>query len=90
MSQEQYLKIVQSLNSLLQVAKEEAAFSDAHLDEVREFINVSEYGLALQTFVDIIKEEKLTLTSNVRRSCMEVASLMGLKEEIEGGLARLS
>lgn len=39
-------------------ASSSANFSENEMQEVREFIDHGEYGLAIETFVDILKEEK--------------------------------
>jgi hypothetical protein len=60
-----------------------AVFSEQELHEVREFIEANEYGIALQTFIDIVIEEKKRISSRAAIMCGNLACLMGLTEEVD-------
>lgn len=64
-------------------------FSDSESNEIKEFIDVGEYGLALQTLVDIIEEEDKQIQIGVQELVLELASAMSLDEEtFKGKLSR--
>lgn len=79
--------IEQLLQKLLMLLK--AVFSESEQNEVQEFIDVGEYGLALETLVDIIDEEDKLVEHGVLKLVLEVASAMSLdKEVVIGKLGR--
>lgn len=79
--------IEQLLQKLLMLLK--AVFSESEQNEVQEFIDVGEYGLALETLVDIIDEEDKLVEHDVLKLVLEVASAMSLdKEVVIGKLGR--
>ena len=59
-----------------------AILSESELTEIRSFIDVGEYGLALQTAVDIFLEEGKTLTSKVISLMVQLATAMSMESEI--------
>ena len=52
--------------------------SDAELAEVRRFVDVGEYGLALETTVDIYFEEKKTATTEIVSLVERLAAAMSM------------
>ncbi len=52
-------------------------FSESEVNEVQEFIDVGEYGLALDTLIDIINEESKTIPLAVVSLVGETAAAMG-------------
>ena len=58
-------------------------FTNAELKEVRDFLEVGEYGLALQTFIDIVKEESKRIPIGACSTVRELATLMDLSDEID-------
>ncbi len=52
-------------------------FSESEVNEVQEFIDVGEYGLALETLIDIINEESKTIPQAVVSLAGETAVAMG-------------
>ena len=52
------------------------------LDEIRHFLRVNEYGLALETMLDIFREERKVLSSEVQSRLEGVATLMGIHPKI--------
>jgi hypothetical protein len=71
--------IESTLSQLLKAADQ--TFSSEEKTAVQELIDVGEYGLALETAVDIYFEEKKTATSEVLELVERLASLMGLDAE---------
>lgn len=58
-------------------------FSGEELSEIRNLIDVTEYGLALQTFVDIVVDEQKHISSRAATICEELARLMEFTDEID-------
>jgi uncharacterized tellurite resistance protein B-like protein len=71
--------IESTLSQLLKAADQ--TFSSEEKTAVQELIDVGEYGLALETSVDIYFEEKKTATSEVLELVEYAASLMELDAE---------
>jgi len=53
-----------------------AVFTESEKSEVQEFIDVGEYGLALETLVDIVYEEDKQISSEALRLVQELAEVM--------------
>ena len=51
-------------------------FSDSEIQEVKEFIQHSEYGLALETFIDIVSEESKNISQETLDVAMKTAAEM--------------
>lgn len=66
------------------------SFKPEEVSEVSDFIAVGEYGLALQTFVDIVVEERRRISLDVFRFIEKLASLMMISGEIEWEKIRLA
>jgi len=69
-----YARIEMLLQELLENIG--TAFSETESKEVRDFIDAGEYGLAIETFADIVNEEAKHfpphLLSTVRAACEEM------------------
>lgn len=63
--------------SLLNASKE--VLAEAHLAEVQSFIEVGEYGLALETVADIYADEKKTPSAEVVALIEKLALDMSMK-----------
>ncbi len=57
----EYREIESTLDLLLMVLSD--SFSESESIEVQEFIDVGEYGIALETIIDIINEESKNITN---------------------------
>jgi hypothetical protein len=57
-------------------------FSSNELNEVNEFFDVGEYGLALQTLLDIVVEEKKDISDKACDLIEELADLMKITNDI--------
>ena len=56
-----------------------SAISDDERAEVTDFIEVSEYGLALETLCAIVSGKHVLLTDGVWETLTELADLMGIR-----------
>lgn len=59
-----------------------STFTDLERNEVQEFIDVGEYGLSLETLVDIINEEGKQLPSEASKLVYELAEVMLLDKGV--------
>lgn len=57
-------------------------FSERETKEVRHFLDVNEYGLALETVCDILCEEKKKVSSIVVTSITELTKVLELKDRL--------
>lgn len=55
-----YQKTENTLGSLLAVLAD--SFTESESNEVKEFIDAGEYGIALETLIDIIEEESKSIS----------------------------
>jgi hypothetical protein len=53
---------------------------DSYIKEFQHFINVGEYGIALQTFMYIFIEEKIIPNAEIKRIALTLASEMEFDE----------
>ena len=58
-------------------------FSTEELNEVNEFLDVGEYGLALETFIDIVVEEKKDIPAKACILIEELAVVMKINKDIK-------
>jgi hypothetical protein len=73
---EHFDEIEEIFRQLLGVS--EAALSPGELDEVRHFVDVCEYGLALETAIDIFAEERKKPPVEAMSYMAQLAEKMGL------------
>lgn len=77
---EQYFRELESrLAHLLELSA--SALQKTELDEVRRFTEACEYGLALETFVDIVAEENKQISAAAASVVYELVDTMGLSRE---------
>lgn len=74
--------IVKNYSSVL-LHEAAAYFTDAEIREVADFEDVGEYGLALQTFVDIVLEEGKHIPMSSLSIIEKLASIMNITEDID-------
>jgi hypothetical protein len=69
---------------LVQLLKEvTGSFTTDEAKEVSDFINVGEYGLALQTLIDIVLEEKKRISPCALQIIEELVMVMGIATEVD-------
>ena len=56
-------------------------FTDPEVQEVKDFIDVGEYGIALETLVEIIIEESKPISIEALGLIKEIAALMKLDDK---------
>lgn len=59
-----------------------AVFTDSEKSEVQDFVDVGEYGLALETLVDIVTEENKQIPSGALNLVCELAEVMQLDKNV--------
>lgn len=60
------------------LTQSESALSVAERDEIKEYFDVGEYGLALRTSIAIFREEKKVATTNERLLLLRLAEAMSI------------
>ncbi len=80
MNNSQYDAVKDLFSELLNSVSTE--FSEGELGEIYEFIYIAEYGLALQTFIDIVIEEDKRINNYVVTICEDLAKLMKITDEV--------
>jgi hypothetical protein len=75
-----FKKIEHKLNMLLQMAAPQ--FSVSEVEEIRRFLRVGEYGLALETFSDVVVEEQKRISQEIVDKCREIAEEMQMPVEV--------
>jgi hypothetical protein len=56
-------------------------FTPAEQEEVMSFVRTNEFGLGLETFTDICKEEKKDIPAEVRELVARIAQKMNISPE---------
>ena len=56
-------------------------FSQSEIQEVQDFIDAGEYGLALETLVDVIDEEDKKVSNEILASIQKLTSEMLMNQE---------
>lgn len=59
-----------------------ATFKDSEKSEVQSFVDVGEYGLALETLVDIAVEENKKIPEEAMSVVIELAGVMELDKKV--------
>jgi hypothetical protein len=76
----QFLEIDDSLRRVLKVLG--ASFSASEVKEVCDFLDVGEYGIALETICGIIAEERKSITSEVQALIGQIGTRMGMDSQL--------
>ncbi|CAJ0563717.1 MULTISPECIES: MafI family immunity protein [Gammaproteobacteria] len=72
----EYRKIESTLELLLMALSD--SFSECESIEVQEFIDVGEYGIALETIIDIINEESKNITNEAEFLIEKAGRIMNM------------
>lgn len=80
MMKENYQYIEKLLVRLLNLL--DIVFAEPELKEVQDFIDVGEYGLALETLVDIVAEEDKQISGEALKLVKELSVAMLLDESV--------
>lgn len=57
-------------------------FSDSESSEVQDFIDVGEYGLALDTLIDIVDEESKVISREALDLIKQLATVLGMNTDV--------
>ena len=68
-----FLELMNSLSGI---------FSQLEIQEVQDFVDVGEYGLALETLVDVINEEDKRISDEILAPIQKLASEMLINQEV--------
>ena len=74
-----FVTLERDINDLLELAT--AQLTPIERAEVQGFLKVGEYGLALETFTDIIIEEEKQINIAILNKCNEIARQMEMTPE---------
>ncbi len=80
MEPENLTKIEKGFASLL--GRLDGKLSASEREEVTEFIDAGEYGIALETLSAILVEERKRFSVSVLREMAELAGIMGIRESV--------
>lgn len=75
---DRYSSVVQLLDALL--VELNSVFTTAEIAEVQHFIDVNEFGLALETACDIVREEHRPITPAIASRIDQIGRLMGVSD----------
>ena len=84
MSNEYYQLLEKDLNSLLNEFKD--IFEQKYISQVQEFIDVGEYGLALEDICLTVKAEGQSIPKSVEKKIIELAQHMKVGKEYYEGI----
>lgn len=75
-----YAGLEKQLQSL--ISRQPALFSEGEVAEILHFIDVGEYGLALETLCDIILEEKKSIDAHTYHQIEELGRQMKMESPV--------
>lgn len=78
---EKYSEIKDGLLFLL--SDSSGVLNDKETKEILHFMDVNEYGLALETFVDILIDEKKFISNQSYKKVEELASMMCATDDLD-------
>jgi len=76
----EYTRIEKLLVQLLNSST--ASFTEEQKVDIREYIDVGEYGLALETFVDIVEEDKKEISKLDKEAIDELIKLFSFEDGV--------
>lgn len=81
---DRYRPVVEQLDAL--VGELDSVLTAPELAEVQHFIDVNEFGLALETACDILHEEHRSIAPAIKARIGHIARLMGMSDPVIDGL----
>lgn len=75
-----FVKLERLLSGL--ITSVSGVFSQEEIEEVQSLIDVGEYGVALETFVDVVVEENKGITKSCLVLIEEAAAMMEMDPEV--------
>jgi hypothetical protein len=74
-----FIAIEREINDLLECTA--ALLTASEREEIQEFLKAGEFGLALETFSDIVVEEKKQINVVILNKCKAIAQQMEMSPE---------
>ena len=76
----EYQEVEENFCSLISLLNK--CFTSKEIDEIKDFVDYGEYGLALDTLIDIIKEENKEINNDIFQYIAKLSNLMGQNMEV--------
>ena len=70
----EYQEVEENFCSLISLLNK--CFTSKEIDEIKDFVDYGEYGLALDTLIDIIKEENKEINNDIFQYIAKLSNLM--------------
>ncbi|MCO6506328.1 MAG: MafI family immunity protein [Snodgrassella sp.] len=76
----EYQDVEENFGNLISLLNK--SFISKEIDEIKDFVDYGEYGLALDTLIDIIKEENKEINNGIFQYIAELSNLMEQNMEV--------
>ncbi|MCO6517995.1 MAG: MafI family immunity protein [Snodgrassella sp.] len=76
----EYQEVEENFGNLISLLNK--SFISKEIDEIKDFVDYGEYGLALDTLIDIIKEENKEINNGIFQYIAELSNLMEQNMEV--------
>ena len=76
----EYQDVEENFGNLISLLNK--SFISKEIDEIKDFVDYGEYGLALDTLIDIIKEENKEINNGIFQYIAELSNLMEQNIEV--------
>jgi len=83
----EYQEVEENFCSLISLLNK--CFTSKEIDEIKDFVDYGEYGLALDTLIDIIKEENKEINNDIFQYIAKLSNLMILRGDGTGNTTDL-
>ena len=70
----EYQEVEENFGNLISLLNK--SFTSKEIDEIKDFVDYGEYGLALDTLIDIIKEENKEINNDIFQYIAKLSNLM--------------
>ena len=70
----EYQDVEENFGNLISLLNK--SFISKEIDEIKDFVDYGEYGLALDTLIDIIKEENKEINNDIFQYIAKLSNLM--------------
>lgn len=70
----EYQEVEENFGNLISLLNK--SFISKEIDEIKDFVDYGEYGLALDTLIDIIKEENKEINNDIFQYIAKLSNLM--------------
>lgn len=76
----EYQEVEENFGNLISLLNK--SFISKEIDEIKDFVDYGEYGLALDTLIDIIKEENKEINNDIFQYIAKLSNLMEQNMEV--------